>query len=415
MNEFEAIVEAAENARRAGQEAILATVVGVRGSAYRRPGARMLLTNEGWQAGSISGGCLEGDILRRAWWHTQDGNPVVVTYDSTVEDDDETADLLSWGFGLGCNGVVDVLLERLTPGSARSACCPVSFIAHCLQSNRPGVLATLVAVEGSETVLPGQRLLLHAEDQNPIAITIENPDLHAQVERDARLLLETRGASQSRTYSFAEDDATDATAGRHAEVFLEVVTPPVSLLICGAGHDAAPLTTLAKTLGWKVTVVDPRPGSLPRPERFPGADAVIACAPHDLAKQVTLDSRTLAVVMSHNVFQDAALLEILLPSNVCYIGLLGPRRRTERLLASLGRQDKARTDNRLHGPVGLDIGADTPQTIALSILAEIQAVLAERPGSFLKNRQQPIHEPTTPLPRITTKNEPVLCSLATSV
>jgi xanthine/CO dehydrogenase XdhC/CoxF family maturation factor len=405
MNELQAIVEAAETARRHEKEVLLATVVGIRGSAYRRPGARMLLTSDGWQAGSISGGCLEGDILRRAWWHTRTGEPALVTYDSTVDEDaDSPESELSWGFGLGCNGVVEVLLERLSPGVA---CCPVGFIARCLQRNRPGVLATVVAVEGAEDVLPGQRLLLHQGDEEPIAVTLGDRDLRSRVERDARRLLEIGGSSRSASYSFAGEGAT-------AEVFLEVVTPPISLLICGAGHDAVPLSTLAKNLGWKVTVVDPRPGVLPHPERFPGADAVFSCAPQELARHVPLDERTLCVVMSHNVFQDAALLESLLPSAVRYIGVLGPRRRTERLLASLGRQGE---DHRLHGPVGLDIGADAPQTIALSILAEMQAVLAGRSGSFLRDRETPIHDPlprhgaTAPASRHTEKAEPVLCAL----
>lgn len=403
MNELEAIVDATETARRAGKESLLATVVGVRGSAYRRPGARMLFTEDGWQAGSISGGCLESDILRRAWWHTRDGASALVTYDSTVEDDAETNDLLSWGFGLGCNGVVEVLLERLTPGSA---CCPVGFIARCLQRNRPGVLATVVSVDGSDKIRPGQRLFLHTEDREPVAATIGNPELSALVEQDARELLEIGGTSQGRTYSFAGENAT-------AEVFLEVVTPPVSLLICGAGHDAIPLTMMAKTLGWKVTVMDPRPGILPRPDRFPGADTVIACAPQELAAHVPLTDRTLCVVMSHNVFQDAALLETLIPSPVCYLGVLGPRRRMERILDSLGRSD----ENRLHGPVGLDIGADTPQTVALSILAEMQAVLSGRPGNFLRHREKPIHDPmqhhgAPPYPRHTAIVESVQCALA---
>lgn len=405
MNELQSMVEAAEMARRQGKQALLATVVGVSGSAYRRPGARMLFTEDGWQAGSISGGCLEGDVLRRAWWHTRGGKSALITYDSTVEEGDTDSDL-SWGFGLGCNGVVQVLLERLTPGTV---CCPVGFIARCLQRDRSGVLATIVAVNGSEAILPGQRLLLDAGERELGAVTIENQELSALVKDEARRLLESNSTSQTMTFSFDGESRT-------AEVFLEVVTPPISLVICGAGHDAVPLATLAKNLGWKVTVVDTRPGSLPRPDRFPGADTVIACAPHELAARVPLNDRTLSVVMSHNVFQDASLLETLLPSPVRYIGVLGPRRRTERLLESLGRQ----VEDRLHGPVGLDIGADTPQAIALSILAEMQAILSGRPGSFLRNRDKPIHDPIprhgmpTPL-RPTAKGEPVVCTLTTSV
>lgn len=406
MYELQAIVEAAEIARKQGEEALLATVVGVRGSAYRRPGARMLFTQEGWQAGSISGGCLEADILRRGWWHVRNGRPALITYDSTVDEETEDSEELSWGLGLGCNGVVDILLERLTPSAA---CCPVGFIDDCLRRNRPGVLATVANACGTEVIQPGQRLLLHTSQRHPVANTLGSLELSAQVEHDARRLLENNGSSQSVTYGFGGENA-------QAEVFLEVIAPPLSLVICGAGHDAIPLSTMAKTLGWNVTVVDPRPGCLPHPERFPGADTVIACTPQELTAQIALNNRTLCVVMSHNVFQDAALLEALLPSDVCYIGVLGPRRRTERLLESLGRQP----DDRMHGPVGLDIGADAPETIALSILSEMQAVLSGRPGSSLRHRQKPIHEPMPrygipTLSQSLPRTEPVLCALTTTL
>ena len=411
MNELQAIVKGTEAARREGKPALLATVVSVRGSAYRRPGARMLLTSDGWEAGSISGGCLEGDILRKAWWRTRSGEQVIVTYDSTA-DDGTGEDELSWGFGLGCNGVIDVLLERIVPGSND---CPVVFIADCLRRRRMGLLATVIAVENSVSTAIGQRLLWHEGDSFPIGCTLCDDGLATPIKRDANRILTTGSSSTVAVYELEN--------GGTATVFLEVIRPPRPLLICGAGHDAAPLARMADALGWQVTVVEPRPGMLPRPDRFPGAESVFACSPTVLETHVALDSDTCVVVMSHNVALDAALLAELLPSSVRYIGILGPRRRTERILASLRESGVALPNlSRLHGPVGLDIGADNPETIALSILAEVQASITKRCGGFLRERDEPIHEPMgKPISRSSYSisrnaiHEPILCTMTTAV
>lgn len=172
---------------------------------------------------------------------------------------------------------------------------------------------------------------------------------------------------------------------------------------------------IANKRGWQVTVVDPRPGNLPRLDRFPGAHQVIACAASEILRHIRLDCRTLVVAMSHNVALDAAFLRVLQEHPVRYIGLLGPRRRAERLLASLSSDLSPAP----HCPVGLDIGADTPETIALSILAEMHAVLAGRGGGFLRDRDRPIHDlvphiiPTAQLPSWVIR-ESVLCPLANS-
>lgn len=398
MNELRAIVKAADRARHAGQPALLATVVRVRGSAYRRPGARMLLTEEGWQAGSISGGCLEADILRKAWWRTRGAQPVVVTYDSSVSaDSPESADLadeLSHGFGLGCNGIVDVLLERIAPDAPAS---PIDHIARCLCHRRSGAMATVIAVEKEgQDVSVGQRLLL--DDRGEASeTTITAPDLIACVTHECRAAIRA-GASRSATFPFVD--------GATADVFVEVIHPPLPLLICGAGHDAVPLARMAGDLGWAVTVIEPRPGALARADRFPGAEAVLSCAPSGVANAVPIDSRTAAVIMTHNTGLDAALLAELLATPARYIGVLGPRHRTERLIASLRDDGMALPGlDRLHGPVGLDLGADGPEAIALSILAEIQAVVAGKTGGMLRERRTDasIHG-VPPLPDVPERN-----------
>jgi xanthine dehydrogenase accessory factor len=403
MNELQAVAAAAEKAHAQGKPTLLATVVRVQGSAYRRPGARMLLTEDSWLAGSISGGCLEADVLRKAWWRTRSGERTVVTYDSRIEDDEMNADILSWSFGLGCNGVVEILLERILSNAPD---CPVAFIADCLRQGCSGVLATVIACDEDSSPI-GQRLLWRGGDATSQASTITNGELRAAVERAVSDLLTHSGKSQTVPFTLASGETVD--------VFFEVVAPPRPLLICGAGHDAVPLARMAKDLGWQVTVVDPRAGVQIRAERFPGADTVLACAPSDLKSRVAIDSRTCAVVMSHNVLIDAAVLTELIPSPVSYIGVLGPRRRTDRLLAEVRDNGVPLTHlERLHAPVGIDIGADTPEAIALSILAEMQAALSGRSAGFLRDRDQPIHDQSTTSPARNAVRESVECAITSA-
>lgn len=328
MKELAEIVAAWEAICTEGGGALLATVVGVSGSTYRRPGARMLLSREGRLAGSVSGGCLEGDILQKAWWRTEQG-AAIVTYDSTDADED-----VIWGFGLGCNGVVQVLLERVSP-------------------ERPGPLNALTSV-----------LREHAPR---IIITVTASD-------DPAVPLGTAPPGW--------------TPPEGVTVFQETVQPPAPLVIFGAGQDALPLVRLAKELGWHVTVADTR-GKRARPEPFPLADCVCLGWP-----DIEIDERTAAVVMTHNYPDDRRVLQSLLLSSAGYIGQLGPRVRTERLLAEIADDGLFVTEemrSRLHAPIGLDLGADNPEEIALSIVAEIQAARAGRDGGSLRNRRAPLH------------------------
>lgn len=329
MKELAEIVAAWERVRAEGQEALLATVVGVSGSTYRRPGARMLLSREGRLAGSVSGGCLEGDILQKAWWRTEQG-AAIVTYDSTDADED-----VVWGFGLGCNGVVQVLLERVSPDRPG----PLDALAAVVRERRPQQIVTVIASD------------------------------------DPAVPLGTAPANW--------------TPPEGVSVFQETVLPPVPLVIFGAGQDALPLVRLAKELGWHVTIMDTR-GTRARPERFPFADRVCLGWP----ESVEIDERTAAVVMTHNYPDDRRVLQSLLLSPAGYIGQLGPRVRTERLLAEIADDGLMVTEEmrrRLHAPIGLDLGADNPEEIALSIVAEIQAAQAGRAGGFLRERRAPLH------------------------
>ncbi len=379
MNETQAILEAWRQIRETGEPAFLATVVQTEGSTYRRPGARMLFTNKGWAAGAISGGCLEADMLQTAWERTASG-PVLVTYDSTANED------IVWGFGLGCNGVVHVLLERLTPTTAQVPDKDVlAFLQTCLETRKRGVLATVLRVtneEGSKSgMVVGDRLILH-ENGNSEGRLRCGP-LHDILIQDM-VRMRQEGKTEVRRYE---------THGATVEISLECVLPPRPLVVFGAGQDALPVVRLAKQMGWHVTVVDPR-CTLVSAERFAEADSVVGCTPDALPQKLEIAPDTFTLLMTHNFLHDADLLAQLLVSPARYIGVLGPKKRLHRLLEHIEGEGVTPTHAqraRLHGPVGLDIGADNPDEIALSIVAELQAVVAGRAGNALRERQSPLH------------------------
>jgi xanthine dehydrogenase accessory factor len=377
MKELSAIARAFQQARSAGTATALATVVEVNGSAYRRPGARMLITKEGQTTGGVSGGCLERDVLLRARRVIESGEASLATYDTTDDDD------IEFGVGLGCRGVVRILIEPLPTTGER---CYLAPLEELLRRREPGILATVWRVEGALGVRAGSRLLLSSDGR--LWDNIGDPEFATRIEADAREALRT-GRSASEIYRLPAGEA---------EVFLEYLRPPVPLVLFGGGPDAVPLVQLAGELGWHVTVVDGRPSAASR-ARFPHADAVLLCRPEQLRQQVRLERDTVAVVMTHNYLTDLRLLELLLPSPVRYLGLLGPKSRSERLLQELAQAGIVPTEaqrRRLYAPVGLDLGAETSEEIALAILAEIRAVLAGRAGGLLRDRPVPIHERERP-------------------
>ncbi len=375
MKELQSIIEAYREVEKQGKRAALATVVKATGSTYRRAGARMLITADGQTVGSVSGGCLERDVLDQARRVLQSNEPRVVTYDSMSDAD------IVWGSGLGCNGIVKVLIEPLSPDGKRGQ---IAFLTECLRHRQVGVLATVFAVEGRTKAKVGNRVML--SEQRPAIHDIGDYDLAEAILGDSRAALES-GMSKVRTY--------EAAAGR-AEVFIEVIQPPLPLVIFGAGHDAVPLVRLAKELGWHVTLVDPRPGYATR-TRFPSADVLIVCRPEEVLERVKIERRTVAAILTHNYFHDLALLRTLLPMPLRYVGILGPKRRTRRLLDDIHENCLALGEEsigRLYGPIGLDIGAETPEEIALAVVAEITAVLTGRSGGVLRGREAPLHQPS---------------------
>ncbi|MBD1997674.1 XdhC family protein [Leptolyngbya sp. FACHB-541] len=372
MKELQDIVAGLEHIQSSGKTAAIATVVKVEGSAYRRSGARMLMTEEGQRFGSISGGCLEDDVFEHAQAVMRSYQPHLVSYDTTSRDD------LTWGLGLGCNGIIQILIEPLTPIETIRY---QTILSEWLHRQQPGVLVTLLRTDGRVKTQLGSCLVL---EPNHISInTIHDPELSEAICRDAKAAL---SSNQSR-------GATYQLSVGQAEVLLEVMQPPVSLMLFGAGQDIPPVIRFAKELGWQVTVCDHRPAYM-TPDRFPLADRIITARPEHIHNHLHFHKHTAAVIMTHHYLHDLELLKALLPSSVSYLGMLGSRQRTDRLLVELRTQDIQLTEaqlQRFYAPVGLDIGAETPEAIALSIVSEIQAALTNRSGNFLRAGKGRIH------------------------
>lgn len=369
MKELQQILERIESLRP-DETAVLATVVDVQGSGYRLPGARMLIDKNGKSIGSVSGGCLEADLLERAKKSSADDEPTVVVYDLAKDKDSV------FGLRMGCNGVVRVLLEPAKNDSS------FHFARSCLADRRPGAIATLISKTNGYPLPIGSKLFWrdgrNAYEDTPAEELL--PIIAGDVESSI-----AKGRSSTHIYQTPSSDL---------EFFIDVVTPPTSILIFGAGHDAMPLASLGAQLGWNVTVVDRRP-AYATSERFPNADNVIVAHADDVDESIFADKGSAAVVMSHNFETDREILKRLIGSQCSYIGMLGPKQRTGRMLDELAK-DGVTVDRdileRIHAPVGLDIGATTPEGIALSIVAEIQAVLTGREGGFLKDRNKPIYD-----------------------
>lgn len=366
MKELQDIITTYAKLKNTGETIALATIVNVKGSTYRRPGARMLMTLNGQKVGSLSGGCLEGDVFEQAQEVTSSGKSRLVTYDTTSE-----ADIL-WGLGMGCKGIVDVFIEPLSGESGKNL---MSFLAYCLERRQPGVLVTVFRSGVEETVKVGDRLMLSSDGKITTEIT-DSPLI--------QLLLNHAQTAKNLGKSFQ----ISTNNIDNIEAFIEVIYPPLHLVIFGAGHDTIPVVSFAKQLGWYITVLDRRPASATS-AKFTEADVVVISGYEELPKQVKLDEKTVAVVMTHNYLDDLTILKNLLPLPLPYLGILGPRRRTEQLLQEIQIDEQHK--NRLYAPVGLDIGADNPQEIALAIIAEIQAVIGNRSAGFLRHRRLPIH------------------------
>lgn len=367
MKEIIDIVAAYEKAGKENKKTALATVVLVEGSAYRRAGARMLITEDGQLTGAISGGCLEGDALRKARMVILQQEPLLVTYD-TMDDDDAKL-----GVGLGCNGIIHILIEPINDGQTN----PISLLKAVIASRSYSVLVTVFSIENRKAIQPGSCLCLTGSQT--IQNGLETLPYKDELLEDANNALDTQRSVISVYQGYT--------------AFVECVKPLISLVILGAGNDAMPLTKIAAVLGWDITVVDGRPGYATS-ERFPSAKKIVIAKPEKVLESIAINKWTAFVMMTHNYNYELAFLKELLPLDASYIGVLGPKKKLERLLTELEENGTVITErNRqtIHGPIGLDIGSETSEEIALSIVAEIKAVFAERNGHSLKFKKTVIH------------------------
>lgn len=368
MKELKDIVKAYDLAQSEGKQTALATVVHVDGSSYRRAGARMLITDDGKLTGAISGGCLEGDAFRKARLAIAEQKPMLVTYDTTDEDD------AKFGVGLGCNGIIQILIEPL-----RVENNPVSFFRSFLSKRERAVLVTVFNMADRHAIQYGTCMFIEKNGH----VTGDIADKHfAEIVLSDSLDVLEHGKRPQKIYR------------KHEEFtyFIELLEPEVSLVIAGAGNDAMPLVQIAKVLGWSVTLADGR-ANYNTAERFPLADRLIIARPEDVMRQITVDSRTVFMLMTHNYNYDMALLKELLPIDLPYIGVLGPKKRLLRMLEEIAGSTISEPfePENVYGPAGLDIGSENAEEIAIAIIAEIQSVLNQRDPAPLKAKQY-IHE-----------------------
>lgn len=366
MKELTEILDAIERFAAAGEPMALATIVAVRGSTYRREGARLLLTRSQQMVGNISGGCLEGDVMVVAGEVMAAGAARVVTYDLTADDD------VVWGLGLGCNGAVDIFVEPVDPAAE-------IFTLYRSAIAEERALAVVTVLSGAAAV--GRRLAGWSGGTR--TGSLGDAALDDRAARAAAAALE-EGTSRVHTLTGASGEV---------RVFVETLRPAVRLVVCGAGHDAIPVVQLASALGWRVVVADSRERFLTR-ERFPGAQQFIKAAAGEAAPRVPMDQRTYVVVMTHNYLHDRDLLHGFLRTGAAYVGMLGPKIRTQKILDDLRKDGVPISEQdlaRIYGPIGLDIGSEAPEEIALAVVGEIQAVETVRRGGFLRDRAGPIH------------------------
>jgi xanthine/CO dehydrogenase XdhC/CoxF family maturation factor len=340
----------------------------------------MLVCEDGASTGTISAGCLEGDVVEHAKRVISAGVAKLVEYDTA-----STSDEMAWGLGLGCNGIVRVLVEPLAPGSLYVEALRRSCAAHAGAS--PMTVATIyqhtLSSSAGARVAIGARLFIDEGGETGRENLSEEVASH--IECDVRMMARAESAVTG-VYEVADGSL---------KVFVETLLPPVQLVVFGAGHDALPVVELARGLGWRTEVVDPQARPVSR-SRFAMADRVTLARPEDAGAQVNITRRSLTLLMSHNYSHDLELLKFLLASPARYIGVMGPRKRTERMLNELAaNEDTYRLDEtglaRLYSPAGLDIGANAPAEIALSIIAEMRAVLDGRRGGMLRERRGSIH------------------------
>ena len=370
MKEIKSILKAYQNLDHNTTRAALATVVRVEGSSYRRTGARMLVMDDGTWVGGISGGCLEGDALKRARLAIAKTQASLVTYDTTDDDAHQI------GVGLGCNGIIDVLLAPIESGTPNN---PVAILEDVVTDRRQtNVLLTITKLDRELNGLRAGDIIRYENRQSLLDLGAETL-IEATEEAIQRVIEE----SKSSALTFALSD------GRTLGLFAEFLPPELHVILMGHQYDVFPLAKVVREAGWRATIVA-------NPQKIHRDVATLVSAvvtPEDFTAGM-VDQYTAIILMSHDYKTDKRNLPLVLSTPAPYIGMLGPRVRAERMIGELTQEGVLFPDSdqeRIFAPVGLDIGAISPEEIALSIAAEIRAVFSKRRGGLLRNRPSTIH------------------------
>jgi xanthine dehydrogenase accessory factor len=365
MKEITEILKSYATAKREGKKTALATVVKVEGSSYRQPGARMLVTEDGILTGAISGGCLEGDALRKALLAISQKQNKLITYDTSNEDDVE------FGVQLGCNGIVHILFEYIDESKSGN---PMELLQKIADERQESVMLTVFSLDRNTSQI-GTKLMYRKSElptENNFGLV---EDLEGVLLRKATVIKKIKVENADH------------------EALLEYIAPRIALVIAGAGNDIQPVVKMADLIGWEVTLGDGR-ATHSTEKRFPEAKKVIVAKPEELVGSTKIDAQTYFVLMTHNYRYDLEVLKLLLETDCTYIGILGPKTKLNRMLDDLKSEGTAVTDDqldRIYGPIGLDIGAENSEEIALSIIAEIKAVTEGKKGTSLKYKIDNIH------------------------
>ncbi|CAH0996707.1 putative xanthine dehydrogenase subunit A [Emticicia aquatica] len=369
MKEIKQITEAYQNIDFSQTRAALATVVRVEGSSYRRTGARMLVLESGEWIGGISGGCLEGDALKKARLAMSQNKATLITYDTTDDDPYQI------GVGLGCNGIIDVLITPLDPKNANNA---VRQLQNCIDQRTPNLVVTVTNLTKEQSNISLGDVFRYDNEKHFDEIFPLN-SLKSNILSE---IITALASTKSVAKEYVLEDGTKIN------LFLEVIPPAIQLYVFGSNYDVYPMVKVAKELGWRVVCIC-NPTKM-HASLFELADAVV---PKDY--EPTIDAFTAAISMCHDYESDYRNLQLLLKTNISYIGLLGPKKRTIKMYDRMAEENIVLTneqENRIYSPVGLDIGAATPEEIALSVCAEIRAAFSGREGSRLRLREKPIYE-----------------------
>lgn len=368
MKEINDILKAYSEAKKAGQKTALATVVKVEGSSYRQPGARMLVTEDGNLTGAISGGCLEGDALRKALLSIHQQQNKLITYNTINENDSEV------GLQLGCNGIVHILFEYINDEVINN---PIQLLQQLERERKSAIIETIFSLKRNAPQIG--TVLFYRQDSD----ILHSNDIAINSIPDAKKVLESKTTIIKK---MQDDDENEA--------LIECIEPVISLVVAGAGNDVQPVVKMASLLGWEVNIGDGR-ATHASSKRFPEARQTIVVKSEEFLDTISIDDETYFVLMTHDYKYDLTVLKSLLKGDCKYIGILGPKSKLNRMLDDLASEGIILSDeqlNRIYGPIGLDIGAETAEEIALSIIAEIKAVMSGKTGTSLKYKTQKIHD-----------------------